>query len=371
MRKCTSAENLKDMNEYADETRKRGRSLLVVEGDHEKNKLFWLIFQCFPEISINMDDIWIYGTNIYMLYGDIAKEYGSEWADVEEDIDLPFVISKKQHPEKLCYKEDFINIILVFDYERHDTYFSETKIVQMQEYFVDAADMGKLYLNYPMIESYQHLKTLPDYEYAERKIPVSLQPGRKYKALVEKETAVSQIIELPHKIDDLLAGCFGILDAQMRENCRNAVLELADKKDMDNGLQTIVQEVVTDDRQSTLKYQLRDWIVRVGYAYAGKTFWQYIRNVFQEIICHNICKANRIVNGQYQIEQENYRSCFEKLDLTEILQIQNTASRNSDTGYIWVLNTCVFFVAEYNFALMSEVADNGESNYGTDFSCGG
>lgn len=57
MRKCTSAENLKDMNEYADETRKRGRSLLVVEGNHERNKLFWLIFQCFPEININMDDI--------------------------------------------------------------------------------------------------------------------------------------------------------------------------------------------------------------------------------------------------------------------------------------------------------------------------
>ena len=64
------------MNDYQGERRKRGQNLLVVEGNHEKNKLFWLIFRCFPEININMDEIWIYGTNIYQLYEDIVKEYG-------------------------------------------------------------------------------------------------------------------------------------------------------------------------------------------------------------------------------------------------------------------------------------------------------
>lgn len=66
-------------------TRIRRKNLLIVEGKHEKNQLFYLIFKCFPEIEINMDDIWIYGTNIYMLYEDIVKEYGEEWE--EEDID--------------------------------------------------------------------------------------------------------------------------------------------------------------------------------------------------------------------------------------------------------------------------------------------
>lgn len=367
MRKCISVENLKDMNEYTCEKRKRGRSLLIVEGDHEKNKLFRLIFKCFPEMNISMDDIWIYGTNIYVLYGDIVKEYGSEWAD-EEDIDLPFVISKKRHPENLCYKEDFINIILIFDYERHDTYFSETKILEMQKYFADAADMGKLYINYPMIESYQHLKTLPDHEYEDRKVPVSLRPGRKYKALVGRETAVSPIIELPYRLDDLLAGRFGISDTQKREECCNAVLEIADKRDMESSLRKIAQNISKDSEQSTLEYQLRDWIVRAGYADAGRTFWQYVRSVFQEIICHNICKANKILNNQYQMKREDYKKCFDNLELTKILHIQNIASRNSNTGYIWVLNTCVFFVAEYNFALVLEAPDNGANNYGADFS---
>ena len=55
------------MNSYRGEVRKRSQNLLIVEGHHEKNKLF----------------------------DDIVKEYGEEWAKEHEDIDLPFVISKK------------------------------------------------------------------------------------------------------------------------------------------------------------------------------------------------------------------------------------------------------------------------------------
>lgn len=39
------------MNNYATEAKRRGRSLLVVEGDHEKNELFWLGFQMLPGIA--------------------------------------------------------------------------------------------------------------------------------------------------------------------------------------------------------------------------------------------------------------------------------------------------------------------------------
>ena len=85
------------MNNYIGQGRKRNQTLLVVEGNHEKNKLFWLIFRCFPEISIDMDNVWIYGTNIYMLYDDIIREYGENCFEEEMDIDLPFVISKKRH----------------------------------------------------------------------------------------------------------------------------------------------------------------------------------------------------------------------------------------------------------------------------------
>lgn len=205
------------MNEYVGSVRNKGRNLLIVEGNHERNELFELIFRCFPEININLENVWIYGTNIYMLYEDIVKEYGEGWA--AEDIDLPFIISKKQKPDAVQYKADFVNIILVFDYERHDPNYSQNKIQEMQDYFTDAADTGRLYLNYPMIESYQHLKGLPDEDYAERKIPVSLQPGKKYKALVRKETGIARFIGFSHKVRALLKEHFGIYERDFSADC--------------------------------------------------------------------------------------------------------------------------------------------------------
>lgn len=341
------------MNEYAHEARRRHRTLLIVEGNHEKNKLFWLLFQCFPEIDIDMEDIWIYGTNIYMLYTDILKEYGIEHIGREDDIDLPFVASKKQHPDSLCYKEDFTNILLVFDYERHDTNFSENKILEMQEYFCDAADMGKLYLNYPMIESYQHLRTLPDDSYAERKVPVSLQPGKKYKALVRTETAIRKEVGFPHKIESLLEKQLGISDKQMRQRCCDEILSISSEQDIDSRLQELLQKAVELSGQETIKNRLKDWILKLGYLHTGQTYWKYMREIFKTVICHNICKANKIQNGRYQVEEDSYKACFEHLDLTEILKVQNRFSREIDSGYIWVLNTCVFLVADYNFALVT------------------
>ena len=42
------------MSNYVGEVRRRRRNLLIVEGNHEKNKLFSLMFQCFPEINIDI-----------------------------------------------------------------------------------------------------------------------------------------------------------------------------------------------------------------------------------------------------------------------------------------------------------------------------
>lgn len=340
------------MNNYQGEVRRRRQNLLIVEGHHEKNKLFWLIFKCFPEININMDEIWIYGTNIYQLYNDIVKEYGEEWAKKNDDIDLPFVISKKKFPDALRYKEDFTNIILVFDYERHDTNFSGEKILEMQNCFIDAADMGKLYINYPMIESYQHLCQLPDGDFAERKIPVSLQPGKEYKSLVEQETIVGSIIDFPHKIDDLLEKRFGVSDTEKRKKCCNEILKISSTDNIENMIDSVLQGEVEDNKLPTIKYQLADWVRKQKYAHINQTYWKYMRGVIQQVIFHNICKANRILYGQYQIPEDKYKEYFERLDLTEILKIQNLVSQDYVKGFIWVLNTCIYFIAEYNFKLI-------------------
>lgn len=341
------------MNDYAGEARRRGRNLLIVEGSHEKEDVFGLISRCFPEMNIHMDNVWIYGTNIYMLYGDIKAEYGDRWAESEEDVDLPFVISKKKHPDDLRYKHDFVNIIMIFDYERHDPNFSEEKILKMQRYFSDAADMGKLYINYPMLESYLYLQSLPDISYTEKKILVSLQPGDKYKALVRAETAIAGLVEFPHRIDDLLRGRFKISDEMKRKQCCDKIFDIANEANLDDEIQNILCGAIEGGILQTAKFQIKDKVIKLGYAHNGQTYWEYMREVFRQVIYHNICKASRLQNNRYHIESAEYRQRFEELDLTEILEIQNASSRDSDTGVIWVLNTCVFFVAEYNFALVA------------------
>ena len=211
--------------------------------------------------------------------------------------------------------------------------------------------MGKLYINYPMIESYQHLKAVPDYEYAERKIAVSLQPGSKYKELVGKESIIERIVEFPHRIDDLMNEHFGITNMQIRKKCCENILDFSDAESVEEKLQEVLKNAITDDRQKTLKYQLKDWINKVGYTNSRQTYWQYVRELFVEIIYHNICKANRIQNNVYDIALEQYRESFKNLDLGTILNKQNSFS-SMDDGFIWVLNTCVFVVADYNFALV-------------------
>lgn len=338
------------MSDYVEEKRRRGRTLLIVEGNHEKKELFDLIFRCFPEININMEDVLIYGTNIYMLYEDIVKEYDSGWT--ADDVDLPYVISKKQTAHAVYRKEDFVNIILVFDYERHDPKFSEKKIKEMQEYFIDAADTGQLYINYPMIESYQHLCALPDEDYAERKIPVSLQPGNRYKQLVRNETGIAHLVEFPHKVRELLNEHFGITDEQVCRNCYEDILNISDNKCVKDRVQEILQNAITGKTLQTATCQFSALIAKLGYAHYGDTYWEYMREVFKQIILHNICKANKIQKGQYQVENGNYKECFENLDMSDILEVQNLSSHNVQTGFIWVLNTSVFFVAEYNFSLI-------------------
>ena len=308
------------MNNYIEEVRKRSQNLLIVEGKHEKDELFKLLFRCFPEMKISMHDIWIYGTNIYMLYEDIVKEYGEQWE--KDDIDLPFVISKKQGRVPLRYKEDFTNT-------------------------------GKLYINYPMIESYQHLCSLPDRDYFDRKIPVSLRPRRKYKSLVREESVIEKFIEFPKRIDELLKEHFKIADDEKRRECCEKIFALKSEENLHEQIHTILSGIIKAEYADTAKYQLAYMIKRVKYAKSGQTYWRCMRNIFKQIILHNVFKAVKL---QYNIEitdKEKYRDNFERIDPNIILNIQNTVSKNNESGFIWILCMCVFLVPEYNRTLVA------------------
>ena len=278
-------------NENWKEVRVRRKNLLIVEGNHEKNELFSLIFKCFPEINIDMEDVWIYGTNIYMLYEDIVKEYETDWN--EQDVDLPYVISKKKDRDNIQYKNDFTNIILVFDYEHHDPNFDEDKISKMQKYFADSADVGKLYINYPMIESYQHFTSIPDNNFENSRISVTLQPGAQYKSMV-KDTIVAKSVDLRRKMREILIERFAVEDNSICDNCVDELLMISSEHNLITAIADKLNNVVGLENLNTAKYQFKDVLSKLGYISNGYSYWDYMRDMIKQIVIHNICKAHHI-----------------------------------------------------------------------------
>ena len=87
------------------------------------------------------------------------------------------------------------DIFLVFDYERQDPLFDGKILEQMLRFFHNSTENGQLYLNYPMIESYKHLKKpFPDQEYLNRKCACGALLN--YKSIVNRETSFMDVRRL-------------------------------------------------------------------------------------------------------------------------------------------------------------------------------
>lgn len=335
------------MNKYNLEIpRKRHLNLLIVEGNHEKDKLFQIIFHAFPELEINIDDVWIYGTNIYMLYNDLLYEYGDTWYD--EDVDLPFIVGKKKNHTTTLNKKDFTNIYLIFDYERHDPNFSEQKIKNMQRYFCDSTDMGKLYVNYPMIESYQHFTCFPDTNFENLTVGVTLRPGSQYKRLTQ-DTFVAKLIKLPKKIEEILSDRYGIQDIEACKKHTHKILEISNPTNLIELIKQKLDDILSYPDINTAKFQIASLLTNMGYLQNHISYYNYMRKIFNDIVLHNITKGSKILN--IELKDIDYKSSYELLDLYEILRVQNNVSRDETLGYIWVLNTCVFIIPDFNFKL--------------------
>ncbi len=57
----------------------------------------------------------------------------------------------------------------------------------MVSFFVESSDMGKLYLNYPMVEAFYHMKNIPDAAYDSYTVTLEELRNRKYKERVNRE----------------------------------------------------------------------------------------------------------------------------------------------------------------------------------------
>lgn len=328
----------------------RGKVLIIVEGERQEPEFLELLFRSFPQIAFKAKKIISYCTNIYTLYNQIITEYGNQCFMDNDDIDLPFLVTRNnsQYTTPLR-KTNFTDIFLIFDYERQDPFYSEQKIFELQNYFVDSANMGKLYINYPMLESYKDFARLPDISYEEKRVFVSADGIKNYKATVH-DTFIARQMGFYNRLKSILSHH---LEGNNLTKVLDALLLLRDASDSSSFFMRIKESLglgLKQQIEDNLVYQIRGEIIREGYIQNGIDYWEHLRRIFIGIIIANIQKAHKIQFGSNHINSD-LKEFFEELALTVILKEQNKCSEG-DYGFVWVLNTCVLLVPDYNFALI-------------------
>lgn len=88
-------------------------------------------------------------------------------------MEIKSVLKSKEKDEnkKKILELKFNDIFLVFDMDPHAGNETE-KLKKMLIFFNNSTDNGKLYLNYPMLESYKHLKSMDDDEFRDRCVKI-------------------------------------------------------------------------------------------------------------------------------------------------------------------------------------------------------
>ena len=156
--------------------------MVLVEGPKNEVKLMKHLFSLY---GIDEEyEIVSYCTNIYTLYKCIFDEYGGS-----QDVDLNQLLKSKEKDKAKhhIFDQRYTDTILVFDLEPQDPEFSSEKIMRMCDYFDNSSDNGMLYLNYPMIEAFWHMKSIPDPDFYTYYASITELKNRKYKQRVHDE----------------------------------------------------------------------------------------------------------------------------------------------------------------------------------------
>ena len=137
--------------------------LFIFEGTEREPNIYSTIERLyFPKHNDNI--ICSFGHNIYELYRQL-KEY---------EYDIVAIIKERlsQRGDSLLESikpTDISEIFLFFDYDFHHSQLSleeiNRRIEEMLSLFDNETQDGKLYINYPMIESIRYTKELPDEDY--------------------------------------------------------------------------------------------------------------------------------------------------------------------------------------------------------------
>lgn len=134
--------------------------LFIVEGEKGEPAIIKHIYQtCFANESY---EIFPYETDIHDL---IEKIYIDDELDDAFDVQSYLRMICKKEPEKEILSHNFSDIFLVFDLDAQDNRISEEHLLELQDYFSESTENGKLYINYPSLEAYKNVNKMPDIQF--------------------------------------------------------------------------------------------------------------------------------------------------------------------------------------------------------------
>ena len=147
--------------------------LFVFEGKKSEPKLFEALKELFfPKRTEQF--ICTYNSNIYSLYSHLSEHEVFENKNKESygrTVSILNRILQSNGDNTLAdiIESDISEIFLFFDYDFHESRLSleenNQHLNEMLAYFNDETSNGKLYINYPMIESIKYHKELPDSQF--------------------------------------------------------------------------------------------------------------------------------------------------------------------------------------------------------------
>lgn len=244
--------------------------LILVEGKHEKEILLRMLLRLYPEIPVKQENIHIYESDLYDLYHSIEREYGSDWDAEELEIDIPKLISMRHKIDPPLDGRKFTDIFLMFDFERHDNWYTDEKVIRLQNYFSSELDHGFLFINYPMIEAYQHMATIPDPDYLTKSVPVSfgetVNYGAKYKSLAKENSCIVKYLDFYEKCLDTISQK---MTDESEASSESIVFQILSLSNM-NSLLADIDTILTDNNFEPtvinfLKYYLKVQIEAMSY----------------------------------------------------------------------------------------------------------
>ena len=160
-------------------------------------------------------------------------------------------------------KGGFSEIYLIFDFEFQASQYDDKKIKAMLSFFDNETEHGKLYINYPMIESFKHFKTIPDFNFNNYK--VCKHDCVTYKEYIDGISAINHFNDIDEHV-------LGIIIKQTLDKCY--LIVDGSKKDYSDYLKYLSQKCILECQLENLHKSDSIYVINTslfwGIDYFGK-----------------------------------------------------------------------------------------------------